>query len=294
MTRLSIFSLSGFLVLVGLVAFMQYSAPPDIEISTAIEAQISEKQSPDKQRVLQFWTHYREATNLRLSGQQEKAINEYEAALNLNPHHEDALYYLANVYINQRQFQEASSMLSRLIEVDSNSARAYTQLGVLHTCRSYQAGFDLQTARDAFQRAHDINKEQTGPLIQLGQVALLMQDWPAAGNYFDTVLGSNHQSIEPYFLNGFAAWKQGDLGKAVQMLGLSATQSKPAISIPHFSEEGDTKVGEALVSESSPCALFDAHLSNLHELPQPVSIDQMTQEYRALDHTISAIRNGGN
>ena len=53
----------------------------------------------DREQVLRFWELYREATDHRVAGRTREAASTYESALELKDDHEDALYYLGNMYV---------------------------------------------------------------------------------------------------------------------------------------------------------------------------------------------------
>jgi tetratricopeptide (TPR) repeat protein len=52
----------------------------------------------EKEKIQQFWTVYRKATDYRIAGNIEEANEHYQAALELNDNHEDTWYYLAASY----------------------------------------------------------------------------------------------------------------------------------------------------------------------------------------------------
>ena len=54
-----------------------------------------------------FWTTYRQATKDRFDGLWQEAINGYIAALEINNTHEDALYYLGNMYLELSEYPKA-------------------------------------------------------------------------------------------------------------------------------------------------------------------------------------------
>ena len=83
----------------------------------------------EKARVLAFWKTYEEATDLRLAGRLAEAASAYERALELEPRHEDALYYLGHCSRELGEFQAARDAYARLIEVNPHSSRGHLALG---------------------------------------------------------------------------------------------------------------------------------------------------------------------
>jgi len=101
---------------------------------------------------LGFWEHYRSAGRHRIAGRLAESAVDYEAALALNPVHEDALYYLGSVRLAMGEYEESVDLLNRLVAVDPGSPRAHTQLGVLHACPDPGAPLDLGRAAESLQR----------------------------------------------------------------------------------------------------------------------------------------------
>ena len=62
-----------------------------------------------------FWSYYNVATSDRLHDKIDSAIANYQAALNLNPSHEDALYYLGIVYRMAGNFEKAKETWQKLV-----------------------------------------------------------------------------------------------------------------------------------------------------------------------------------
>ncbi|MGA7304467.1 MAG: tetratricopeptide repeat protein, partial [Rhodothermales bacterium] len=160
----------------------------------------------ERRRVHDFWSDFREATQLRLDGDFEAAREAYGRALENNPEHEDALYYLGNVNLELGNWEDARALWQRLVEVNPSSARAFSQLGSLALCRPEIPAFDLAAARSAFESAHRLNPEETGPTLRLGQVALLEKRTAEAADLFDAVTGSNFTSMEAYYLKAYTEW----------------------------------------------------------------------------------------
>ncbi|MFQ5932967.1 MAG: tetratricopeptide repeat protein, partial [Nitrospiraceae bacterium] len=137
----------------------------------------------ERARIQRFWELYRQATGHRIAGRTRQAVETYAGALELNTEHEDALYYLGNVYFDLGEFADAETAWKRLVDVNPTSARAHSQLGNLYLCFDYEELVDLEAAEAEFQRALDIYKEDTGPLLRLGEIALIRGDVAQARYY---------------------------------------------------------------------------------------------------------------
>lgn len=140
------------------------------ESGTESQPELSEER---KAEIRSFWKAYRRATELRGKGEWERAADEYRRALAVDDEHEDALYYLGNVLFELNEYEEAVTTWRRLTEVNPMSTRAYIQLGSVYSCGADGAPLDLEVADKEFRRALAINKEETGPILKLGEVSLL-------------------------------------------------------------------------------------------------------------------------
>ena len=273
-------------VLIVFVAITVWKArPAPVERAEGADAQTTAEQED----IRQFWTLYRQATQHRMAGRLGEAASTYQKALALNDRHEDALYYLGNMHLEQGHFAEARATWERLARLNPNSARAHAQLGDLFLCRSQDTLFDLDAAEAAFTRALAINSEETGPLLRLGQTALVRGDREKAQYYFNAVIGSNYKSIEAHVLKGYLAWKQGHAAQAATLLGQAATHARPEAPPQGVLGEGDTKPGTTpMMAGASSCMLFapfiDAVADTQADAPPADSL------YPALDALLGQIR----
>ena len=245
----------------------------------------------EKEEVQRFWALYRQATDHRMAGRLEEAAATYREAIALNDGHEDALYYLGSMYLELRDFGSAREAWERLASLNPNSARAHARLGDLYFCLEPDTLLDLDAAEAAFTRAMNLNKEETGPLLRVGQIALIQGHLPEAQSYFEAVTGSNYKSVEAYFLGGYIAWKQGAVRQAATHFAEAVRQAQPDKPPQGVLGEGDTKAGGNLMaSGASSCQAFQSYLDDLarlQETPRPLP---MNQRYQELDQFLEHIR----
>lgn len=194
--------------------------------------------------IRQFWKAYRGATDLRVRGEAELAARAYEEALGYDPNHEDALYYLGNTAFDSGQYAKAEQAWRQLVEVDPLSSRAHAQLGALYYSVAPGAPFDLARAHAELTRSMDLNREETGPLIQLGEVALLSGDMETATEFVGLSRQANPFSSGTRYLEGYLAWRSGDVVAAVRHLtrAVELSQGKGPAS-ESASNEGATSRG---------------------------------------------------
>ena len=87
------------------------------------------------------------AGSARQAGDREQELAALLAALELRPRSPDILSRLANVYIEQRNFDRAALYLNRIASINPNSADVYYQLAVAEEGRYRFADADKAYAR---------------------------------------------------------------------------------------------------------------------------------------------------
>ncbi|HVS60977.1 MAG TPA: FG-GAP-like repeat-containing protein [Gemmatimonadaceae bacterium] len=246
-----------------------------------------EEMETARERIQDFWALYREATLERTARQTQAAAETYSRALALNPDHEDVLYYFGSMRFALGDFAAAEGAWRRLIARNPSSARTHSQLGSLYLCLDANAPFQLDSAETHLRLAYEINKEETGPLLHLGEAALVRGDLVTAGRYFNEVLGSHAKSAEARFYVGYIALKGADTVRAQTEFSraTSATAPPPAAGVPG---EGDTKHGAApLTQRTERCDQLRA-LATAPRAASPVV--EMFHRYRRLDSFLSVAR----
>lgn len=163
--------------------------------------------SPERAKIRQFWAVYNQANRDRAAGRFEKAIPGFREALRLDPRHEDSLYNLATSLKETGEYGEAAAVLRRLLEVNPQSNRGWTELGNTFATPLPGAPLDFAEARRAFERSVELNREQAGPFLLLGRLELNQGDFKQAENHFRIAAG--FASPEGNFLTGYALFLQG-------------------------------------------------------------------------------------
>jgi tetratricopeptide (TPR) repeat protein len=241
--------------------------------------------------VRQFWETYRRATEHRVAGRTGDAMEAYRRAIELNPRHEDALYYLGNMELELGHFDEARSAWQRLADANPGSSRAHSRLGDLFACLEPGAPRDLARAEAEFRRALEINREETGPLLRLGEVTLIRGRLADAASHLDAVIGSNPRSVEAHFLRAYVAWKQGVPERGAALFGRAVELAKSAPAPQLAPGEGDAKGGlKPMVSQAARCRHFRAPIDSLSHAPISSVAGAMHRLYRQLDAELARFR----
>jgi tetratricopeptide (TPR) repeat protein len=287
MSKAFLISLFAFFVLLIVIVFLKNRSSQN-----PAENDTGAKTIAEKERISRFWEIYREAANYRLAGKAKEAAEGYRNALVLNDKHEDALYYLGNVCVELGEYKTAEESWRRLAQVNPHSARAHLQLGNLYLSFEQKEFFNLNRAEEEFQKALQINQEETGPVLRLGHIALLRGDLPKAQHYFDAVITTNFKSVEAHFLNGYIAWKTGVVSKAEKLFSEAIKFSQADKPVKGVLSEGDTKTGRAqtLPETSKRQTLFQPYFVDLAELDEKSVAQQMQARYQKLDAFLEQIR----
>jgi tetratricopeptide (TPR) repeat protein len=186
---------------------------------------------------------------------------------------------------------EAERAWRRLVEVDPSNARGHAQLGVLYSCVGEPAFLDLERAAAEFERSLEINREETGPLLHLGEIALLQGDLAQARSWFDKVVGSNFSSVEALFYQGYLAWRAGASDRAARLLGTAAGHARPVEPPKGVPGEGDTRTGRGpMVSDPARCRPMRAAAGGLAALDPDTVTRRVGPIYREFDAVLEDAR----
>jgi len=201
----------------------------------------SSREQAAKERIRMFWEAYNQATALRSRGEFAKAVALYKRALELNTNHEDSLYYFGNCLFELGDYAEAANVYRRITELNPNSHRAFSQLGVTLSTLAPGAPLDFAQAEKAFAHNVRINREESGPFLRLGLLALNQGDLEKALRHFNTAAGFG--SPEGYFLAGYVRFRQRRYREALscfeKVLEISAREKQ--ITGRGVLSEGDIK-----------------------------------------------------
>jgi tetratricopeptide (TPR) repeat protein len=244
-------------------------------------------QPADRTQLQAFWALYREATAQRVAGETQRAADTYARALTLQSDHEDVLYYFGSMRLELGDFAGAARAWQHLVAVNPTSARAHSRLGALYLCLTRGGPFQIDSAERHLRTAHEINREESGPLLHLGEVALLRGDTGSARGNFSAVLATHAASGPAHFYVGYLAWKAKDMATARAHLRL-ATTAAPPVAAGGVPGEGDTKNGNApLRSTGNRCG----ELRTLTERAAARDLEgDMSIRYSLLDSLLSAGR----
>ncbi len=154
--------------------------------------------SPERESIRKFWESFRRAEAARLSGSRERLAEAefgYREALALDPDHENSLWGLANVLVDQGRRAEGMALLRRHLEAHPRSTRGYARLGDLLSASGPGGPADLAEAERMYRRALELNPEESGGYLNLGRLLYSKDDLDGAEAQFRSALKINFKSL---------------------------------------------------------------------------------------------------
>jgi tetratricopeptide (TPR) repeat protein len=233
-----LFALRG-LVVVGALALAACPGGTGKEAAPA--------RDPARERIVEFWRRYNAATAARIERDFATASNRYEEALVLDPGHEECLYYLGQSRRELGQTEKARAAFERLLETNPLSARGHLALGALLSSPDPGEPMDLPAAEGHFRRAHEINGEETGPMVRLGEVLIAAGRVEEARTWLESALRTNPKSVEAAFLAGYVVWEEGTRDTAPALLRLREA-AKLEAPVKGVLSEGDRRDGRRVAA----------------------------------------------
>ncbi len=161
----------------------------------------------ERRRVRDFWDTFNRASALRTEGKFAEAAELYRRSAELNPRHEDSLYYLGTSLLELGEYAEAAEALRRLLALNPSSSRGHSQLGSTLATLAPGAAPDFDAAREAFLRSVEINREEAGPFLRLGLLELNFGKFNDALEHFRIAAG--FASPEGLFWAGYTCFLLG-------------------------------------------------------------------------------------
>ena len=211
-----------------------------------VEEDKAASSSERAERIRRFWKAYHQGAEARTGGDFESASSFFREALEIDPKHEDSLFYLAISLEESGRYVEAAEVLRRLTTVNPESGRGWSQLGSVLARRAPGNLPDPEAAREAFLRAEEINQEHSGPFLSRGALALDLGNLSEASRLFR--IASDMSSPEGAFLTGLVAFLERKNDEAVGFFTrvLESSAREKAITGRGVASEGDVELSAKL------------------------------------------------
>jgi tetratricopeptide (TPR) repeat protein len=193
----------------------------------------------ERERIAAFWKIQRNAMDLvKIKGDCVGAMDFFRSALELNPRHEDSRYYLANCHALEGEIGPALEELGILIEMNPSSHRGLKQWGILRA-RSAKSVEDLSLAEEYLERALQVNQEETGSLLAMGEVALMLGKLDVAEERLELACQTNPKAVGGFFLRSYLAWIRSEDESAMELLRYAVEARGPEWKPEGAVAEGD-------------------------------------------------------
>ncbi|HLE83090.1 MAG TPA: FG-GAP-like repeat-containing protein [Thermoanaerobaculia bacterium] len=207
-----------------------------------------------RERTLAFWRAHRAGMDaIKKEGDPGKAEGHFRRALALDPAHEDARYYLAAALVARGETPEALEHLRELARRSPRSHRAFKRWGTLEALAATSPA-ELEEASRALERALELNQEETGSLLVLGELALMQGEPALAAQRLEWACRTNPKAVGGFFLRGYVAWKNGDAKAAAALLDQTRQALGPEWKPQGMVSEGDTT--RTMHEDETPLARF--------------------------------------
>ncbi len=128
-------------------------------------------------------THYGLAKTFQEQGEWEKALTEYQTALNLEPHRAEIYQGLGDVFVGLGQWQEATDAYQKALDLNPNLDSVNHNLGdVLLKLERYE------DAVSAYQKAIALNPNFSWSYNNLGDALRELQRWDEAAQAYQNAI----------------------------------------------------------------------------------------------------------
>ncbi|NIM60142.1 MAG: tetratricopeptide repeat protein [Acidobacteria bacterium] len=175
-----------------------------------------------REQVSEFWNVQRAAVHaMKAEEDLVTAIDLFHRALEIDPTHEDSIYYLGNCLAERGELDAALRRFEALMRLNRSSHRAFKRWGTLRAM-SATSSVALKEAEEALARAVEINPEATGARMVLAETKIVQGDLEAARQSLRWIHGTNPSAGDALFLLAYLDWRQGDSRGARDLLRRAA------------------------------------------------------------------------
>lgn len=168
------------------------------------------------------------AANAKI-GQTQKALAEYQTAVELDPKLDKAWQQIGFVLLNRSDWKGAENAFLRALETAPNSGPTLDGLA-----QTYLISQQSDKAEQAYQRLLQIEPENVQAIYNLGQLILARKDFATAQGYFQKAIQINPNYAEAHNNLGGIYLEQGKVDASI-MENEKAVQIKPMLPQAHYS-----------------------------------------------------------
>lgn len=177
----------------------------DSEAEAIDEEETGGKPSPTDAR-----TYYHRGNAYYEKGDYDRAIENYNMAIVLNPNFSEAYFNRGLAYYNKKEFDKAIADYTRSAELDPRNAVIYNNRGDAHYRKQ-----DFDKAILDYDKAISLNPRYLKAYYNRGLAYACQQDYERAVEDFDKVIELNPNFAEAWHIRGLAYDYMGDYEKAI-------------------------------------------------------------------------------
>jgi protein O-mannosyl-transferase len=181
--------------------------------------------------------HFKLGVTLAHQGDFTKAIENFHAALRINPRYAAAHSALGFTFAVQGRLTEAREQFDQALRISPREAEAHTGLGLLLARQD-----KLGEAADHFRRALEISSRDTQAHTNLGLILKKEGKWSEAAAHFQAAVRIDPGSGQAQHQWGLVLAEQGKLGEAIEHL-------REAVRIDPRYAEAHRSLGEVLLRQ---------------------------------------------
>jgi tetratricopeptide (TPR) repeat protein len=205
-----------------------------------------------------------------------EAIFEYKKALDRNPKDFVIHYKLANIYLNQKEFDQAAIHLEEIVKIDKYNYEV-EQLDVQKKLtRVYYYRDEIEKA---FQTFIDILKLYPGDVESLYHVSFIIlgqEEFDVAQKYFDRLSRLKPDDFEVQFGAGICSYQNQKISNAIECF-------KIALSIKPNSEVANLSIAFAFYKKRDYKEAI-IHLNKLFDSPIDIEVAFIAKRLSAFAH----------
>jgi tetratricopeptide (TPR) repeat protein len=175
-------------------------------------------------------------------GDHDRAIQDFNEAIQLNPNFERAYYDRGNAYIDKEEYDRAIQDFNEAVQLNPNAETAYYGRGY-----AYKKKGDYDRAIQDFNEAIQLNPNFERAYYDRGNAYIDREEYDRAIQDFNEAIQLNPNNANNYNNRGVAYKRKGDYGRAIQ-------DYSQAIHLNSNDTTAYLNRGDAYFAQSNPTA----------------------------------------